>query len=266
MDVGGGIVGTFARPSSGSGPFPAVLMLHGFASKRDEVNGVFRRTAEGLAGEGIASLRIDFRGSGDSSGNFRTTTIDGQMADAERALQWLRDNQEVDNDLLGLLGFSLGGAIAVLTTSRHTDEIKSLAVWAPTADLQEDFLASLGQDTFDRARRDGSASKDLGWRKVTLDRGFFDSLDEWDVGGAVLGFEGAFLAVAGAEDPLAKHARTLAQSVDRMAVIVRDADHIFYDKREGKSRADTAIQATVVHFTGTLKWKKEDDSAKNDNE
>ena len=255
-----GIVGTLVRPGPG-GPYPAVLMLHGFASDRDEVNDMFKRTAEGLAEQGIASLRIDFRGCGDSAGKFRETTIDGQIADAERALAWLRAQDYIDKDLLGLHGFSLGGAIAVLTTSRHLEEIKSLSVWAPTAELRADFLESLGQETFAQATRSGSASRDLGWRKVTLDRRFFESLDKWDVGGALLGFEGPFLAVAGAKDPLKRHALTLAQSVDRMAVVVRDANHIFHDTVEDKSRADTAIQATVVHFTGTLKWKKEDTDA-----
>lgn len=256
VQVSDDLVGTLVRPKQ-PGPHPTVLMLHGFGSKRDEVGDIYKRTAVGLSAEGIASLRIDFRGSGDSAGEFRTITIDRQIADAEAALAWLQKQDDVDSELLGLLGFSLGGAIAVLTTSRHSDEIKSLAVWAPTAELQADFLESLGRDTFDEARRTGSAKKDLGWREVTLDRKFFDSLEQWDVGGALLAFEGPFLAVAGAKDPLARHARALAQSVDRMAVIVRDADHIFFDAREQKSRADTAIQATVVHFTGTLKWKKE---------
>ena len=260
VDVGDGIVGTLVQPRT-AGPHPAVLMLHGFGSKRNEVGDMFKHTAQGLAGQGIASLRIDFRGSGDSAGAFRKTTIDGQIADAERALAWLRKQKTIDKDLLGLLGYSLGGAIAVLATSRHADEIKSLAVWSPTAELQDDFLASLGEDTFDRARRTGSASKDLGWRKVTLDKGFFKSLDQWDVGGALLAFEGPFLAVAGTEDPLARHARALAQSVDRMAVMIRGADHIFFDTAEDKSRSDTAIQATIVHFTGTLKWKKDDEDS-----
>ena len=260
VNIDDGIVGTLVRPG-GRGPHPAVLMLHGFGSKRDEVNDMFKRTAEGLAEQGIASLRIDFRGCGDSAGKFRETTIDSQIADAERALSWLRAQGDIDKDLLGLHGFSLGAAIAILTTSRHPDEIKSLSVWAPTADLKGDFVASLGQEMFDRAMRQGSASQDLGWRKVTLDKGFFVSLDKWDVDGALLAFEGPFLAVAGARDPLKEHALTLAQSVDRMAVVVRDADHIFHDTVEDKSRADTAIQATVVHFTGTLKWKEDDDES-----
>jgi fermentation-respiration switch protein FrsA (DUF1100 family) len=56
-----GVRGTYVRPP-GEGRFPAVLLLHGFASDRHEVGGLYAGLAGMLAGRGIASLRIDFRG------------------------------------------------------------------------------------------------------------------------------------------------------------------------------------------------------------
>ena len=74
--------GTLCLPQGG--PAPCILMLHGFTGSRDEQviagagEGVFSRTARRWAGRGMASLRIDFRGSsflgGGSDGDFADTT------------------------------------------------------------------------------------------------------------------------------------------------------------------------------------------------
>lgn len=247
------IAGTFVQPASSS-PYPTVLMLHGFGSSRDEVGNMFIDAAHALASEGIASLRIDFRGGGDSEGSFEDTTVDGQLEDTKRALKWLQENNAVDPSRIGLLGFSLGAAIAVLTAHQHNFEVHSMVLWSPMGDLSDDFLASLGQDTFDTANRAGRVKKDLGWRTVTLKRAFFDSLDNHDIKRALSSYNGPFLAIAGREDPLSQHAGSLAELVDGMTIFVEDADHIFHALSEDQTRADKVIQATIVRFTGTLKW------------
>ena len=65
LTLDGGVAATLSMPD-GAGPFPAVLMLHGFGSSRDEVGGMYAAEAAALASAGIASLRIDFRGFGQS--------------------------------------------------------------------------------------------------------------------------------------------------------------------------------------------------------
>ncbi|MBN9348951.1 MAG: hypothetical protein J0I48_22580, partial [Devosia sp.] len=88
------IVGTLALPKGVEKP-PVVLLLHGFTGKRDELavagteEGVYSRTARLLAERGVASLRIDFVGSGDSSGKWEDTTTFSQIADAVAAFDWL---------------------------------------------------------------------------------------------------------------------------------------------------------------------------------
>lgn len=248
------VVGTLVRPDA-QAPHPVVLMLHGFGSTRDEVGDMFVHTAHALAKQGIASLRIDFRGGGDSAGVFRETTIDGQRADAEHALTWLKNHEAIDPDRIGVVGFSLGAAIAILTAGQYTLDIHSMVLWSPMGDLHADFLASLGADTFERAEREGSASKDLGFRKVTLDSDFFRSLNRHDIGESLTNYKGPFLVIAGRDDPLSRHARTLSERIDGMTVFVEDADHIFNALDPKETRADTVVQATVVQFTGTLKWQ-----------
>src|SRR6187200_1900101 len=87
-----GIAGTLDLPD-GVAKAPVVLMLHGFGSSKDEVGGMYKREAEALAAKGIASLRIDFQGFGKSDGDTGSTTVGGQLADAESALTYLKTAQ-----------------------------------------------------------------------------------------------------------------------------------------------------------------------------
>jgi len=72
-------------------------------------------------------------------------TVLGEVKDSEAALQFLRAQQGVDFNRLGVLGFSLGGVVASYLSAR-VDELKSAAFWAPVADLSA-LLANILGDT-----------------------------------------------------------------------------------------------------------------------
>lgn len=107
------LAGTFVRPP-GAGPFPAVLLLSGSgAQDRDESlfgHRPFAVLADHLARQGIASLRLDDRGAGASTGDYGTTAIADLTADARAALAALRATPGVGR--AGIVGHSLGGMVA----------------------------------------------------------------------------------------------------------------------------------------------------------
>jgi len=82
-----------------------------------ESHWIFVKCARALARAGIASLRFDFYGSGESDGEFREVTLQGEIADARAAMDFFRRQKGIDPKRLGLLGLSLGGAIAASPTS-----------------------------------------------------------------------------------------------------------------------------------------------------
>src|SRR5918998_6096730 len=84
------VAGWLYRPPEGAGPFPAVLLMHGFTATRDEQ---LDRYCELFAGSGIASLAIDFRHFGASGGEPRQLLdVKRQYEDCDAALAWLRDH------------------------------------------------------------------------------------------------------------------------------------------------------------------------------
>jgi len=115
------LAGTLTLPE-GSGPFPAALLVSGSgAQDRDETifgHKPFWVIADYLARRGIATLRLDDRGVGESQGDFTTATTLDFAADAESALGFLKGYPGIDPGKIGIIGHSEGGIIAVMTASK----------------------------------------------------------------------------------------------------------------------------------------------------
>jgi pimeloyl-ACP methyl ester carboxylesterase len=115
------LAGTLTVPQ-GTGPFPAVVLVHGSGShnRDEEVFGhkVFLVLADHLSRQGIAVLRYDKRGVAKSSGSLKEATTLDLAADAEAAVRFLRGRAEVDTKRIGIIGHSEGGLIAPLVASR----------------------------------------------------------------------------------------------------------------------------------------------------
>ncbi len=254
VTLDGGIAGTLNMPD-GAVNAPAVLMLHGFGSSKDEVGGMYARLAKALAGKGVASLRIDFQGFGKSDGDTGGTTIDLQLADAKVALAYLGTVKGIDKARIGTLGFSLGGGVAMLLAADMPGQIKSLATWSSVGDMKKDFLGFLGQANFDEAAADGIVGIDLGWRTIALKKGFFDSLAVHDLNAAIAKYPGAYLAIAGSKDFSAAYPEgfaKLAAGSAKEVMIVPEGDHIYGVLGPDQTMADGVIAKTADWFSKTL--------------
>ncbi len=202
----GPIIGTLETPAGA--PAPVVLMFHGFTGSRDELpvatteEGVFSRTARMLAEQGIASLRIDFRGSGESPGDFADTTFEGQVADGLAALDWLEANAAVDGQRLAVLGWSQGGLVATAVAGR-SDKPDALVLWAAVADPQESFGGILGAETLVKgfAAGDAALPVTLPWgAEITLKQGFFDGIASFDPKAELASYAGPLFVAHGTLD------------------------------------------------------------------
>jgi len=125
------VCGTLDLPG-GRRRCPAVVYCHGFTADRNETRFLFARLARRLEAAGIASLRIDFRGSGESAGRFEDMTPLEEVSDARAAIARLRANRRIDPDRIGVVGMSLGGLIAALVAGKEP-KLKSVVLWGAIA-------------------------------------------------------------------------------------------------------------------------------------
>ncbi len=110
---------------------PGVVLFHGFTGDRMESHWMFVKCSRALAAAGIASLRFDFYGSGESEGDFREVTLSGEIADARVAVGFFRRQTGIDPRRVGLLGLSLGGLIAATLAPRLKS--RALVLWSALA-------------------------------------------------------------------------------------------------------------------------------------
>jgi uncharacterized protein len=106
------LAGTLLTPD-GEGPFPAVLFVSGSGPQdRNETlmaHQPFLILADHLARHGIASLRYDDRGVGESTGDHMGSTVTDFAEDAAAGVAFLADQPKIDGDVVGILGHSEGG-------------------------------------------------------------------------------------------------------------------------------------------------------------
>ena len=116
------LAGTLSIPD-GPGPFPAAVLLSDMGRQdRDARQGSYRLFADlasSLARQGIAVLRLDDRGVGQSGGDGRLATTADLMRDAQAALSYLRVRPSINPARTGFIGHGEGGNVALLA-----------AVWA----------------------------------------------------------------------------------------------------------------------------------------
>ena len=125
---GADVPATYVRPAATiAAPFPVVVMAHGHGGTRDEAGG-FRRLAEALARRGIATIRPDFPGCGQSSEPFTSNNLSNMLADTRAALAYARQQPGTDPGRAGIVGYSMGGRVAMLLLP---DGFEAAALWAP---------------------------------------------------------------------------------------------------------------------------------------
>jgi uncharacterized protein len=120
------LAGTLTLPPGGERA-PAVVTITGSgAQDRDQALPMlpgyrpFRQVADTLSRRGIAVLRLDDRGFGESTGSFAGSTSADFADDIRAAVAWLRRRPEIDGDRIALVGHSEGGLIAPLVAVTDT--------------------------------------------------------------------------------------------------------------------------------------------------
>ena len=95
--------------------------------------------ANDLQAQGIASLRFDFKGHGNSEGEFQNMTVLNEIEDLKKVISWAQAQPWVEN--ISLLGHSQGGVVVSMTAGELGDNvIGNVVLMAPVAVLRDDAI------------------------------------------------------------------------------------------------------------------------------
>ncbi len=189
-----------------------------------------------LTAHGLAVLRFDFTGLGESGGDFADTTFSSNIDDLLAAARWLEEHHRPPQLLVG---HSLGGA-AVLAAGAELPGISAVSTIGAPADPAH--VARLLGSSRERIEREGEAEVELGGRRFRIRKAFLDDLAErcndeaiGSLGAALLLFHSPVDAIVGIENAeriyrAARHPKSFI-SLDR-------ADHLLSDPRDSAYAGD----------------------------
>ena len=120
---------------------PMVVFCHGFSGTKD--GPLFELICDTLQAHGIASIRFDFNGHGQSEGEFKDMTVPNEIEDAKKVVEYVRDLNYVSD--LAIAGHSQGGVVAAMTAGELSEALgepafKAVALMAPAAVLRDDAI------------------------------------------------------------------------------------------------------------------------------
>ncbi len=203
------------------------------------------RIARGLSRLGLAVLRFDFTGLGDSEGEFANTGFSSNVEDLVAAADALRREHRAPSLLIG---HSLGGA-AVLLAARRIPEVRAVATLA--APSEPGHVRRLLRGSEDEIRRAGSAEVELGGRRFRIGRAFLDDLEDATLLERLPELGAALLVAHSPQDEVVgiDHARRLFEAArhPKSFLTLDGADHLL-TRRADAEYASGLIRAWVERY------------------
>lgn len=129
------LAGTLVTP--GKAADRAVVLVHGAGVDREE-GGFFTRLADRLGQAGVASLRFDLRGHGQSDGRQDEVTLSAHLNDIRVALGHAREGTGAGT--VNLLGASFGGGLCAYYAAKQPDELTRLVLLNPQLNYKARYV------------------------------------------------------------------------------------------------------------------------------
>lgn len=227
---GGDLVGKLEMPAES--PKAWALFAHCFTCGKDNV--AAGRISRALARQGIAVMRFDFTGLGESEGDFVETAFSSNVDDLLRAADHLRSRFSAPTLLIG---HSLGGA-AVLAAAPQIPEVRAVATIGAPADPSH--VAGLLGDALPLVEA-GEATVSIGGRPFRVRRQFLDDIAMQPQRERISALDAALLVLHSPIDDVVSvdNARAIFDAArhPKSFVALDGADHLLSDKGDAEYAA-----------------------------
>lgn len=140
MGSKGKLAAEIQKPVLSSGEkVPIAIIMHGFTGNKE--GRMLKLIADSLQNHGIASIRFDFNGHGQSEGRFEDMTVPNEIEDAKKVYEYVATLPYVDASRIALVGHSQGGVVSAMTAGElGSPRVAAVALLAPAAVLRDDAI------------------------------------------------------------------------------------------------------------------------------
>ncbi|MGB0721238.1 MAG: alpha/beta fold hydrolase [Gammaproteobacteria bacterium] len=236
-EQGHGLAGLLETPPDGVPIARYALFAHCFTCGKDVA--AASRISRALAARGIAVLRFDFTGLGNSDGDFANTNFSSNVQDllaAARALE--RDYQAPAL----LIGHSLGGA-AVLAAAPQLESVKAVSTIGAPATASH--VTHLFGNHIEELEAQGEAEIRIGSRTFWVRKQFLDDLDRYADAEHIGDLRRPLLVFHSPVDTIVNisEAATIYQAAKhpKSFISLDDADHLLSDRDDAEYVAETLV-------------------------
>lgn len=232
-------------------PLAYAIFAHCFTCNKNLT--VVRNIARALNQNGIAVMRFDFTGLGQSEGEFADTNFSSNVDDLIQAANFLTENHEAPSLMIG---HSLGGAAAIFAASK-LDSVKALAtIGAPSDPAHVAHLVESGQAEIEAH---GVANVNIGGRSFAIKKQFLEDIQQQDLPSVLSKMRKAILVMHSPQDAVVdiKNAQRLYSKAfhPKSFISLDGADHLL-TKKEDSLYAGNLIANWAVRYLN-LEAKKE---------
>lgn len=245
-----------AYPEIGN-KFPAVILCHGTGANKNEVGDMYVMLANELLKEGIASIRMDYAGCGESEAKAQDLTFFGEVDDTLKVYEYLQECNFVDKEKIGILGLSQGVRIWAELVKK-VPEIKFGVSWSGACQMNEGIFENWYQGYYEEAVKNGYAAIQMTWGdELILSKEWFDDIKKSTPLEGLKGYEGPVLAVAGVDDDMVPCEHTVeiikaCGNPKSRAIFFPKANHIFNVLAEDKTATYMVIKQTIEWIKNNL--------------
>jgi pimeloyl-ACP methyl ester carboxylesterase len=223
-----------------------VLLIHGFMSaKNSETNMALTKN---LVKRGVAAIRLDLFGHGESDGPFPQLTLSKCLHQVDGVMDWVRKK---GYRRISVVGSSFGGLIGIHTASKNHDLVR-LGLRCPVSNYPSIWQDRLSKEGMTRWKDEGVLSFVTEDGKARLEYGYYEDLLRHDTYTAAAQIKTPTLIVHGDADfdvPVDQSYRLFdtlrLANHQKQLVVAPGADHGF-SKQEDFDKMIQAIDAWIM--------------------
>ncbi len=240
--------------------YPWVVFLHGHGGERNE-NGGFSEIAHTLASHGIASIRMDFAGSGESEEPFTENSLTSMYTDVLAGIDFIKSTYPVDENAIGVFGFDMGGRVALHLLAQKLFDFRAAVLLAP-ANSNDDWITMFGgQEEWDRYKSEAELNNYTTFKTSfgqvqDLSIQWFSDLEMSDDPASMIDptFQNRTLVIYATNDTTVSPdvSRSVAEKLGAETLVLDNGGHSYGFYAENEELVQKIASAAATFFARTL--------------
>jgi hypothetical protein len=179
---------------------------------------------------------MDFPGCGESAEPFTENYLSNMTSDSNASLDYILENYNVDEENIGIFGYSMGGRIALEIGREDDNPYKAMVLLAPSAEDGSEMIVSFlgGEEAYNGYYEEASSEK--GYADFTtiygqeqqLSINWFEEMKESKPLENIENFQGNILVLYGDMDttvPMEESESVVSAHPNTVGVMIANANH-----------------------------------------